>query len=418
MSKAIVVNFTFPPFPGIGGRRWAKFAKYLHKNGHDIQIIAANKNHQKNSNWKRDIENYFSRITYLPTGYPRILTEIPNTFLQRWEYRFWLLYVKVFNPKGNYFDHSLHFAKYAGKEIEKWIHEGYNNVIISCGPFKMAADLLKLKSKYPQVKFILDFRDPWANNKTSFGFQTISEQRRNHEFELEKKAIDSADVVLSVSEEMNAYFAKLNPNSTTKFVCLANGYDTEDFDNAKNHVSAEKNHLQLVFAGTLYEKSQHVFQSFCNALKQLQKSEPELIGGISFSFFGSVPSWFHQHTSGLENTVKYGGNLNLQDVYAELGKSTACMLFLTDDLTYSRSTKFYEYLAMKKPIAVFSAGGATAAFVKKESLGFECNMNNMESDLRHMIQDLKNNTFAFNTAYNSNAHDVKELVKTIEQELI
>jgi hypothetical protein len=37
----LIICYGFPPFPGIGGRRWAKFSKYLSSYGFNINVIAS-----------------------------------------------------------------------------------------------------------------------------------------------------------------------------------------------------------------------------------------------------------------------------------------------------------------------------------------------------------------------------------------
>ena len=61
----------FPPSPGIGGRRWVKFAKYLIRDNYDIRVISA-KSKFKNSlsNWNSDLQEIKHLVDYIPSGYP------------------------------------------------------------------------------------------------------------------------------------------------------------------------------------------------------------------------------------------------------------------------------------------------------------------------------------------------------------
>lgn len=410
MKRVVILCFTFPPFPGIGGRRWAKFAKYMHRNGCDIRVIAAKKEHPKTSLWKDDIREFEDRIEYIPDGYPHILTSIPSNFFERWWYRFCLVFVRLRISKGNYFDHSSFWGMNAASAVEKWIREGYDNVIISCGPFRFSNAILALREKYPKVKFILDFRDPWANNHTSFGFQTISSTRREFEFKMEISAIQNADLVVSVSDDMNEYFRKISHSSGNRFLTIGNGFDREDFPAAQVLPKREQVPLRFILTGTLYQKTKYVFDAFVNAFSELL-NENIWYEKVRFEFYGAVPNWFSTSIQGLEKYISYGGNLDLVEVYSKIEMSDVCMLFLTDDLVYSRSTKFYEYLAMGKPIAVFSIPGETGKFASENQLGFACSPDRMKQDMEDMIQSLFSGTFHFNSDFDISDHDIEALTQ-------
>ena len=67
--------------------------------------------------------------------------------------------------------------------------------------------------------------------------------------------------------------------------------------------------------------------------------------------------------------LKFNGVIPLKEVHQNISHSDACVLFLTDDINYSFSTKFCEYLYFQKPIIVFSKLGATTNFIEKNNLG-------------------------------------------------
>ena len=105
----LIVNFTFPPFSGVGGRRWAKFAKYLKKLEVPFHIIAS-KRLETESNWTNDIGSYKEHITYIPGGYPLVLTSNPQTVTEKLKYRLALMREKYLS-KGNYYDISKYWEK-------------------------------------------------------------------------------------------------------------------------------------------------------------------------------------------------------------------------------------------------------------------------------------------------------------------
>ena len=87
-KKIIIICFTFPPYEGIGGRRWAKFAKYLDRMRHDVQVLASSLPLvKKDSSWTKDIENLNRKPIYLKSGYQDYLGIQPQTFIEKLKYR-------------------------------------------------------------------------------------------------------------------------------------------------------------------------------------------------------------------------------------------------------------------------------------------------------------------------------------------
>ena len=57
-EPVLLVSYTFPPYKGIGGRRWAKFAKALARRGHPVHVIhSAGADSLKGSLWSADVEH-------------------------------------------------------------------------------------------------------------------------------------------------------------------------------------------------------------------------------------------------------------------------------------------------------------------------------------------------------------------------
>ncbi len=75
----------------------------------------------------------------------------------------------------------------------------------------------------------------------------------------------------------------------------------------------------------------------------------------------------------------------MSKVYSVIAQSDYCSLFLTNDINYSLSTKFLEYLSQKKKILVFSNGGRTSSFIEENKLGFSINNKKMDDDLLKII---------------------------------
>jgi glycosyltransferase involved in cell wall biosynthesis len=416
LKSVTIVCFTFPPFDGIGGRRWAKFAKYLNRAGADVHVIAANKSIANNeSNWLKDTVFFKDRISYLPMNYPFLLTTIPSGIIQKIKYRLAWYFVKLI-VKGNYFDHSSFFSRNLLLELEKKIQGGTKNIIVSCAPFHMAFEVIKLKEKYSEVSFIVDFRDPWTNNKTSFGFTGLSKKRLEYEKFKERKVIEAYDKVISVSEEMTNYFKSILSTNTQKCITIPNGFDIEDID-IIDFKKSKNNICRFIFTGTLYNKSMHMFELFCKAISELEIEFPEIKGKIQIDFYGDVPNDFERQTKIL-NFVNFHGSVSTTQVYEEIQKSDLALLFLTDDLNYSFSTKFYEYIAMKTSIVVVSKEGFTGKYIENNNLGYSINEWNAKDKIKEIYNNWQDNTIINNPDYHYQNHEISYIVNNQLKDLI
>lgn len=409
-NKVLLISYTLPPAPGIGGRRWVKFAKYLHLQRVDLKVIAAKNQSEQQSVWIKDLEPLKDRVTYLDSKYPHHLGMIPKTAWQKVLYRLsrWYCMLKV---QGNYYDKSAHWSKDLIPIVEREIANGYNNIIVTCAPFIQAYHLCTVKDRFPEVNFIVDFRDPWVNNKTDYGFSSLSPKRQAFEVQAEKRVAATADYVLSVSDEMSSYFQALSNRSNDRCITLRNGFDRQDFP-LLNQPRKDGNKLRFIFTGTLYDKAMHLFPEFIAALDSIQQKQPEAYAMMQFDFYGKVPENFFSLVE-RHSIIAFKGSLPLAQVYTEIAASDLGMLFLTDDLTYSLSTKFYEYMVSRKPVACFSKKGKTSDFIDQERIGYALNENNMEQTLLAIVEQRQQNNLRKVDQFDTSSYDISNLTEKI-----
>ena len=357
--KILIISFTFPPQSGIGGRRWAKFAKYFVKNEHQIKVIAA-ASLNRDSFWIGDLEKYEGDVIRIPSKSPIILRSQPKSILQRIQYRLAILKMKL-SYKGNYYDHSAGWGERILPAVDSLIAEGYTTIIASGGPFAHMSIFPTLKSRYgEQLKLISDFRDPWTSNKTSFGYDEISDRRLNYEVSLEESVIAASDVVVSVADQMTDYFKSKGRGNGT-FSTLVNGFDP---DEVMPLPKRDNEILRIAFVGTVYIKTIRHIQALGVAMETLQPKAQ-----IQIDFYGEMSTQIQSVLKEMTN-VQVQGKVSLKEAKEAIYGADVAMLILTDDITYSFSTKFCEYVASETPIWVISESGGTAEFVVSHNIGF------------------------------------------------
>lgn len=401
MKKLLVISFTFPPAEGIGGRRWAKFAKYLLRQGIDVQVLTARIPMQGKSEWTNDIRQLQEegRIHYFDTNYPGILIRQPLSLFDKLNYRLAREWVKWKIP-GNFYDKSALCKNAVVEAVQGFVEKGYKNIVLSIGPFYYSTFLKAIRKKYPNVNLILDVRDPWTNNKTSFGYSALDPKRLMIEKTAEKVTSNLFDKIVSVADDMGEYFIREYGIAHSKTLTIKNGFDLEDIPERRADNSGKK---MIVFTGNLYEKSDPSFKIFYRQLQGLEANNKSLLDQFEFHFYGEMhPSMAHYFTNSAG--LHFHNKIPLPEVYAKIGAASACLLFLTDDLNYSFSTKFYEYLSMKKPILVFSKPGKTGDFVEQHNIGRQMDNGNLEA----VLSSLGENKY-YQSAIDISEYDVKNL---------
>ena len=108
MNKNILLlSYVFPPYPGIGGRRWAKFAKYLSRKGYTVHVICAKNPFSDISLWMKDVQNDPNIIVYpISPEYPSILLRKPVSVVEKIMYRFNDLRIRL-AAKGNPYERAV-----------------------------------------------------------------------------------------------------------------------------------------------------------------------------------------------------------------------------------------------------------------------------------------------------------------------
>ncbi|MEJ6681412.1 MAG: hypothetical protein QNL21_04900 [Flavobacteriales bacterium] len=410
MNKILLVCYSFPPNPGIGGRRWAKFAKYLVKSGHYVEVINAKLTTKKLSTWNKDAQLLHEKnhVHSIPTRYPEIIKKIPKTFFQKIQYRLSLEYLKL-NVKGNLYDKSSLWHLNLIPFVQKKLNEGFDTIICTAAPFHYLGEVAQLKIKFPSVNFIADFRDPWANNRISYGISDLNQKRRHEEKHLESSVFESFDYLVCVDAIHETYIKSLNIN-TDKIKIIPNGFDPEDFSNSEAKRKQDKR-INVIFTGSLYSKA----LSHLDALYKVLLENEELKQEFVFNFYGSIPkeAQYLFENNLLQSTLIFHGKLPLREVGEKIVTSDLAMLFLTDELNYTKSTKFYEYIYLRKKIAVFSKYGAINKYVINNEIGYSIEPQNITESLTKIKKDFYKDNLNVPHDYSIEKYSIQTLLNNL-----
>lgn len=382
-KHVLIVSYVFPPQPGVGGRRWAKFAKYLSRKGYDIDVLCCENVTNVTSEWISDVKGI--RVKYLPLNFPKVLLYPSNSILDKLKYRFYVNLLQAVD-RGNFYDRTIFWKKQIQEEISALItNKKIDCVIVTSGPFRLSYYVTQLKNKFPDVKFIADFRDLWTEDTEITSFSSISLKRKNHEKKLEKETVHLADHVITTVDKITDYFSSLNISN--KFVTISNGFDNEDFPENEKDPNSNSDKISIVYAGTLYLNLQYILEPFFKALGEIKKNNQGLYKRLKIEFIGNFPNEYliFLIENDLIDIISLHAKLPLKEVFSKINNSNYCMLILNNVYNFNLSTKFYEYVSRKKKILVVSSKGDASEYIEKNKLGHWINPKTAYNDLINVL---------------------------------
>ena len=348
----IILTYYWPPSGGSGVQRWMYFSKYLKELGWNPFVITVDKKKASYPVLDKSLEKIVKDIKVIKTSTNEPLKLF--SFLRTGSFRKGIpqgdvknkgLFNKLFNYiRSNYFipDARLGWVDFAHRECKKLIIKNKIKHVITTGP-PHSTHLIGLKIKKDfEIKWTVDFRDPWVNvfynKKFMFTKKSINKQK-----ELEKKVLNNSNLVLTtIGGDLKKQLQLKAPNQN--FAIVPNGYD----DVLMNKIKSEKSkkYFHIVYTGLLTKNHPYVSllinlkQNFSNTNLKLS-----LAGNISNEIINEIKNF-------LPNVkVKDYGYLNHEDS-VRLMKSADLLVnfFFIGAEKEMISGKIMEYLATEIPI--------------------------------------------------------------------
>ena len=396
MNKVLIITYYWPPYTGSGVQRWLKFSKYLPK-----------------YSWKPIIytpENPYSDLTddSLFNDMSNDLEVIKSPIWEPYHLKDKIFGVKNKNHKsgiinkksfsdnffnfirGNFFipDPKIFWVKPSIKLIKEKLKKDNINYIITTGPpHSMHLIGLGIKKYLPNIKWIADFRDPWSQLDILNEFHLLKFSINKHK-QLERKVLDSADVVLTVSESWANDFKNLG----AKNCCIiTNGYDLDDFN--FQHKKTDK------FIIGHYGLLNHLRnpKNLWSALDRICTNNIDFDSRLELHFSGSVSPQIIDEIKSykyLKSKIKLFGYINHTDVIKRYAQSSILLLLLFNSSSGigNYPGKIFEYFATKKPILAFGPlKSDVEKLFRRKKIGSYISYN--ESNIDAKILDLFNNKF-------------------------
>ena len=410
-NGVIIVSYTFPPKEGIGGRRWAKFSKHLAEAGFDVHVIHQQAEANEKSTWINDVKNNNIKTYEINAFYPKSFRFSGNfTVFSKITFHLWKHMLLLFY-KGVIFDRSIFWKNTLKRQIKTIINQNsIDYIIITIPPFLLASHVLELKKYFPKIKFVIDYRDPWTENKSFHGFKNIKPSRLNYEKKIEKKALMNADLILNTTSQMSLW-NQSKVSDISKFKVLENGFDNSEVT-LKNIKT--KRPYTFLLAGSIYIGLDYIIDPFVEFVLNKEKEGNEFKENFEFIFIGTSNNKLENRVKSEKiKSIKILPKIPREELNDYYNEADFFMMFSAFDHGFNFNTKFYEYLPYKKVIIHFGPDGDITEFLANNNLGRGVNPNNFYTEFNSVLNEAIRNELTFNESYSIEQFEVKSLTQKL-----
>lgn len=382
----LIICHTFPPLPGIGGRRWAKFAKALAQRGHTVHVVHAEAlAGQTGSPWTADVRHPAIHTYALPRRYPAVVHRWPMRGLaDKIAYRIWMRLLPLVT-KGNALDATVFWRDQVLRTAARIIRaHGIRHVIVSGAPFRLLHHGLALKAAHPGVVLTSDLRDPWTW-WDNYGHAHLPPRRFAQEQAMEQAVMLGSDHITSPHLPVLEHIRTHYPAAASKCLHLPHAIDPEDLQAPP--LPREPGSYRLVYAGTMYgaQEAGDYFKALIEAFQRLEALAPQQAERTSFHLHISANDATGPmrmvREAGLERRIVFEPPCAPQEVFRRIASADAALVFIPSKNKDLIGTKFQEYFHIRVPVIHVGEPGAVSRMIEENRLGRSIRVHDLPAEL-------------------------------------
>jgi glycosyltransferase involved in cell wall biosynthesis len=222
------------------------------------------------------------------------------------------------------------------------------------------------------LPWLADYRDLWYGDVLR---EWLPEWRKRQEFRMEKRLLQEADVVITVSEPKTEYMKRQHPQIKARWETLTNGYDVDIYSGRGRTRTLGQGPIEFVYTGRLFKNRRGY--AFAEALGRLKQSDPPLAENVRVRILGGVDP---EIKARYDEILKRHGIAHLYDFAGDVAYNDAMnaqincdyLLLIVDTGETSDGVipgKLFEYVAARRPIFALCDAGATQQIIERAGLG-------------------------------------------------
>ena len=238
------------------------------------------------------------------------------------------------------------------------------------------------------VPFIVDFRDPWANNAN---FHYVSAQLIRKTEMLERQICQESAAVIANTSELRSHLTALYPEIESKCVAIPNGFHADDFVSLSTpevNQFSQRAGIEVCHFGTMYMMRTPV--ELLRALLELTEAGTIQKAQLRLRFIGTWDVRSDECERMAQDLERHGvlvreAPVSHQECLRQMAKADA-LLTMQPGSTLQIPAKIYEYIATQRPLVVIGDPGATFNLVQRHRLGVCC--ANQAPAIKRLFTDL------------------------------
>lgn len=422
-KKVLIITYYWPPSGGSGVQRWVKFCKYLPDFGIEPIVLTVEngtyplvdatleKEIAPNLNvyTSKSIEPYslFGKIvgqTDKEVSTPSTAFSADGSLLKK--FGIWV--------RANFFvpDARIGWIPLTVRKASKIIQEHNIDTVVTTGPPNSTHLIgLKLTEKIPDLKWIMDMRDPWTQ---VFYNQVIPRHSfaSKKDLKLEKKALKRADEVIVVSESMKKVQEEV---LLRKYEVLTNGFDHTDFSTPP---ITKSDKFEITYTGSMTEAA--IPYSFFEVIKLMEKEYRDI---LSINFYGSINEKVKKIIldTGLGDIINFHEYIPHLQAKKKMQEADLLLLVIpkTDGNELIMTGKIFDYIGAQKNILCLGPKkGDAAKIIEEYKLGYNVSYDEkkaLQNTLEELIKSETNSYKPWSTDLKSHPFSRYSLTKKLSQ---
>ena len=399
----LIIVYKFPPRSGVGSRRWAKFSKYLSRNGYKVHVLKGYYPKVDSVSWINDIQDNNIMVYDYHSKFPNFLTYYSKSV-------FISLLKKIFNFLLNKFFFYLDDCQYDQNEIlskAKTIimQNNIKNVIASGHPVSINYISTYLKIDMPNINLIQDFRDNWNDDIPYIfpgGLNSFNQKEKSAY--MEWFVINNSHYIVNVTSDITDRLKSKFKIYSDKFKTIYNGFDTDEAVVNIPYVRINDKKIKMIYAGSLGFGR---IKGINLIMDWLLKASDCILSSIEINIYTNLnvsllEKKYHNLIS--KKVIKFFDFIPPDQILNIINSHDYCISINAPQYSYAFGTKIFDYMLLNKKIIHISNGGELFDLLKLNDQ-LVCGFNEhevgelMEQVISGNAKNSKNNYEQFNLEF-------------------